>query len=255
MTATEMMEGYLKSYKVKRQEYLLEKSLQRLNIEKSQDEIAEAVGQLSMGPFIFEPQYNSFRICIDGSYSHAYVGLQCNEKLVSKEVFLEKITEALESCVRQDLPEKKEVNGSYASLILQLIKNSDIYDRVINAYEHYNTAIRALHRLCKDFQAWNTEVWDKLYDVAIDWCTNKESIKPGTEVEVVNLKNYTSRIKQVQKLVEKDGTTKIVFKDNTRLNFPSSRISTVGTWVLSHPEYKPLLDYLRLMEDEINLDV
>ena len=59
----------------------------------------------------------------------------------------------------------------------------------------------------------------------------------------------------MQKLVEKDGTTKIVFKDNTRLNFPSSRISTVGTWVLSHPEYKPLLAYLREMEDEINLDV
>ena len=251
MTATEMMEDYLKSYKVKRQEYLLEKSLQRLNIEKSQNEIAEAVGQLSMGPLIFEPQYNSFRICIDGGHSHAYVGLKCNEKLVNKEAFLERVTGALESCVQQDFPEKREADEGYVNLILQLIKNSDIYDRVITAYEHYNTAIRALHRLCEDFQAWNTGVWDKLYDVAIDWCTNRENIKPGTEVEVVNLKNYTSRIKQVQKLTEKNGTTKIFFKDNTHLNFPSSRISTVGTWVLSHPEYKPLLEYLREMEDEI----
>ena len=52
MTATEMQH----------QEYLLEQSLQKLNIEKAQGEMLKAVGQLSMGPFIFEPQYNYLRI-------------------------------------------------------------------------------------------------------------------------------------------------------------------------------------------------
>ena len=252
MTTTETIKSYLTSYKLKRQEYLLEQSLKGADIERAQGEMAKAVKQISMGPFIFEPQYNSLQVSIMGNYPHMYLGLRYNEGMVSKEMFLEKVTGALESCAQQDCPERRETDKGYAKLILQLIRGSDAYDCIIKAYEHYNTALKALDELCKGFQAWNMEVWNNLYDVAVDWCTNKDNIKPGTEVEIINLKNYTSQVKRVWKLVEKDNTTKVVFKDNTRLSFPSQKIGAVGTWVLSHPEYKPLLDYLREMEDELS---
>ena len=254
MTTTEKIEEYLASYKLKHQEFLLEQSLKGADIEKAQDEMAKAVGQLPMGPFIFEPQFPSLHVSIasDNTYTDLYLILIHNDRVISKEAFLEKVTDALESCTQQDYPERREVDRGYAKLILQIIKNSDVYDCIIKAYEHYDAALKALDKLCKDFQAWNAEVWDRLHDVAIEWCANRDSIRPGIEVEILNLKNYTSQIKQVWKLVEKDNSTKIVFKDNTRLDFPSSKIGTVGTWVLAHPKYKPLLDYLREMEDKMS---
>ena len=254
MTTIEKLEEYLASYKLKHQEFLLEQSLKGADIEKAQDEMAKAVGQLPMGPFIFEPRFPSLHVSVASDYTYIdlYIVLIHNERVLSKEVFLERVTDALESCAQQDYPERREVDRGYAKLILQLIKDSDIYDCIIRAYERYHAALKDLDELCKNFQAWNEEVWDKLHNVAIEWCENKDNIKPGIEVEILNLKNYTSQIKQVWKLVEKDNTTKTVFKDNTRLDFPSSKIGTVGTWVLAHPEYKPLLAYLREMEDEMS---
>lgn len=156
-----MTESYSASYKAKHQEYLLEQSLQRLNIKKAQGEMSEAVKQLSVGPFIFEPQYNSLRIYLAGNNTHAYVGLRYNERMVSKKVFLIRITGALRNCVQQDFPEKREVNSGYAGLILQPIKSSDVYDHIVRAYEHYNVALTALDEAEKNLQAWNEDETEK----------------------------------------------------------------------------------------------
>lgn len=156
-----MTESYPTSYKAKHQEYLLEQSLQRLNIKKAQGEISEAVRQLSVGPFIFEPQYNSLRIYIAGNSTHVYVGLRYNERMISKKVFLIRIAGALRDCVQQDFPEKREANSGYASLILQLIKSSDVYDHIIRAYEHYNVALTALDEAERNLQAWDEDEIEK----------------------------------------------------------------------------------------------
>ena len=73
-------------------------------------------------------------------------------------MFLIEVTGALRDRVQRDYPERREVDRSYASLILQLIKDSDVYDRIIEAYEHYNVALEALDKVTRILQAWNTEV-------------------------------------------------------------------------------------------------
>lgn len=151
MTATEM----------KHQEYLLERSLQKLNIEKALDEMSKAVGQLSMGPFIFEPQYDSLRIYIAGDHVHAYVKLRNRAEMISKKMFLIEITRALRDLVRQDFSEKIEVNRGYARLILQLIKDSDVYDCIAKAFEHHYTALKALEEAEWNLQDWNDEVMNR----------------------------------------------------------------------------------------------
>ena len=151
MTATEMQH----------QEYLLEQSLQTLKIEKAQEEMSKAVGQLSMGPFIFESQYDSLRIYIAGDHTHTYVKLKNRAEMISKKMFLIEITRALRDLVRQDFSEKIEVNRGYARLILQLIKDSDVYDCIIEAYEHYYTALKALDEVEKNLQDWNDFVMNR----------------------------------------------------------------------------------------------
>ena len=151
MTATEMQY----------QEYLLERSLQKLNIEKALDEMLKAVGQLSIGPFIFEPQYDSLWICIAGEHIHAYVKLRNGAEMISKKMFLIEITRALRDLVQRDFSEKIEVNRGYARLILQLIKDSDVYDCIVKAFEHHYTALKALDEVEKNLQAWNVEVMSK----------------------------------------------------------------------------------------------
>ena len=151
MTATEMQY----------QEYLLERSLQKLNIEKALDEMLKAVGQLSIGPFIFEPQYDSLWICIAGEHIHAYVKLRNGAEMISKKMFLIEITRALRDLVQRDFSEKIEVNRGYARLILQLIKDSDVYDCITKAFEHHYTALKALDEVEKNLQAWNVEVMSK----------------------------------------------------------------------------------------------
>lgn len=151
MTATEMQY----------QEYLLERSLQKLNIEKALDEMLKAVGQLSIGPFIFEPQYDSLWICIAGEHIHAYVKLRNGAEMISKKMFLIEITRALRDLVQRDFSEKIEVNRGYARLILQLIKDSDVYDCITKAFEHHYIALKALDEVEKNLQAWNVEVMSK----------------------------------------------------------------------------------------------
>lgn len=154
----ETTESYSTPREVKLQEYLLEQSLQTLNIVKAQDEIREAVGRLSMGPFVFNPQYNSLRVYMTDNGAITYVSLNNRVGMISKKMFLIEITGALRECMQQDFSERVEVNRGYASLILQLIKDSDIYDRIIEAYEHYNTSLEALAEVERNLQDWDTEV-------------------------------------------------------------------------------------------------
>ena len=148
MTATE----------IQYQEYLLERSLQKLNIEKALDEMLKAVGQLSMGPFIFEPQYDSLWICIADKHIHAYVKLRNRAEMISKKMFLIEITRALRDLVQRDFSEKIEVNRGYARLILQLIKDSDVYDCIVKAFEHHYAALKDLEEVEWNLRAWNVEV-------------------------------------------------------------------------------------------------
>lgn len=153
----EMTESYSTSREVKHQEYLLEQSLQILNIAKAQDEILKAVGQLSIGPFTFEPQRYNFRVYLPDDCDSMYICFKDSKyEPISKDMFLTKVAGALKDRIKRDYPERREVDRGYANLILQLIKDSDVYDRIIEAYEHYNVALEALERVEKILQAWNT---------------------------------------------------------------------------------------------------
>ena len=147
-----MIESYSTPSEVKHQEYLLEKSLQELNMKEAQSEIREAVGRLSMGPFVFNPRYNGLRVFMTDNGALTYVLLTNGVGMISKEMFLTEVTRALRECLQQDFSERMEANRGYASLILQLIKDSDVYDRIIKAYEHYNTASKALDEVERTFK-------------------------------------------------------------------------------------------------------
>ena len=149
---TEMTENYSASYRIKHQEYLLEKSLQELNIKEAQSELSEAVGQLSIGPFVFNPKYNGLRVYMTDNGALTYVLLTNGVEMISKEMFLTEVTRALRECMQQDFSERMIANRSYASLILQLIKDSDVYDRIIEAYEHCYTALKALDEVERTFR-------------------------------------------------------------------------------------------------------
>ena len=147
-----MTETYSTLSEIKHQEYLLEKSLQELNIKEAQSEISEAVGQLSMGPFVFNPKYNGLRVFMTDNGALTYVLLTDGVGMISKEMFLTEVTRALRECLQQDFSERVEANRGYASLILQLIKDSDVYDRITKAYEHCYTALKALDEVERTFK-------------------------------------------------------------------------------------------------------
>ena len=92
---------------------------------------------------------------------NAYVKLRNGAEMISKKMFLIEITRALRDLVQRDFSEKIEVNRGYARLILQLIKDSDVYDCITKAFEHYFTALKALDEVEKNLQAWNVEVMDR----------------------------------------------------------------------------------------------
>ena len=84
--------------------------------------------------------------------ARTYVLLTDGVEMISKEMFLTEVTRALRECMQQDFSERMEANRGYASLILQLIKDSDVYDRIIKAYEHYNVALEALDEVERNFK-------------------------------------------------------------------------------------------------------
>lgn len=252
MATIDMLSEHLAVYKTKNQEYRLERSLKNNDIRRAREEMKEIAKQLSMGPIVFTSSMTGFQIKVTGTLLRTYVVFRHDGKRVfNKEVFLENLADALDKSTYPYRLDDPVASKAYASLILQLAKDSDIYDRMKKTFDTYTTAMEDLEELDENFWSWYQEVWEDLHDVATTWCANKENIKPGIDMEIINLKNYTSQTKQVWKLIEKDSTTKVVFKDNMRLDFPNERIGTVGTWVLSHPEYKPLLSYLRDVEDSI----
>ena len=154
-----MTESYSTLSEIKHQEYLLEKSLQELNIKEAQSEISEAVGQLSIGPFTFDPQCYNFRVYLPDDCDSMYICFKdSNSEPISKDMFLTEVAGALRDRIKRDYPERREVDRGYANLILQLIKDSDVYDRIIKAYEHYNVALEALDKVTRILQAWDTEV-------------------------------------------------------------------------------------------------
>ena len=154
----EMTESYSTPREVKLQEYLLEKSLQELNVKEAQSEVSEAVGQLSMGPFIFDPQRYNFRVYLPDDCDSMYICFKDSKyEPISKDMFLTRVAGALRDRIKRDYPERREIDRGYASLILQLIKDSDVYDRIIEAYEHYNVALEALDKVTRILQAWDTE--------------------------------------------------------------------------------------------------
>ena len=153
-----MTESYLTLSEIKHQEYLLEKSLQELNIKEAQSEIREAVGRLSMGPFTFDPQRYNFRVYLPDDCDSMYICFKDSKyEPISKDMFLTEVAGALRDRIKRDYPERREVDKGYANLILQLIKDSDVYDRIIKAYEHYNVALEALDKVTRILQAWDTE--------------------------------------------------------------------------------------------------
>ena len=148
-----MTESYSTPSEVKHQEYLLEKSLQELNIKEAQSEISKAVGQLSIGPFTFDPQRYNLRVYLPDDCDSMYVCFKDSKyEPISKEMFLTEVAGALRDRIKRDYPERREVDRSYASLILQLIKDSDVYDRIIKAYEHCYTALKALDEVERNFK-------------------------------------------------------------------------------------------------------
>ena len=160
----ETTESYSTPREVELQEYLLEKSLQELNVKGAQSEIAEAVGQLSMGPFTFDPQRYNFRVYLPDDCDSMYICFKDSKyEPISKEMFLTEVAGALRDRIKRDYPERREVDRGYANLILQLIKDSDVYDRIIKAYEYYYTALKALDEVERNLQVWNEEV-QKLED-------------------------------------------------------------------------------------------
>ena len=154
-----MIERYSTLSEIKHQEYLLEKSLQELNIKEAQSEIREAVGRLSMGPFVFDPQRYNFRVYLPDDCDSMYICFKDSKyEPISKDMFLTEVAGALKDRIKRDYPERREVDRGYANLILQLIKDSEVYDRIIEAYEHYNVASEALERVEEILQAWNKEI-------------------------------------------------------------------------------------------------
>lgn len=153
-----MIESYSTPSEVKHQEYLLEKNLQELNIKEAQSEVREAVGRLSMGPFVFDPQRYNFRVYLPDDCDSMYICFKDSKyEPISKDMFLTEVAGALRDRIKRDYPERREVDRGYANLILQLIKDSDVYDHIIKAYEHYNVALEALDKVSKILQAWDIE--------------------------------------------------------------------------------------------------
>ena len=246
----EQLKQYLDTCLLKDQEYKLERSLKVLDMKEAQDRLTKVADQLSIGPFTCKVVGNVLRIHIDSVDTDTGVWLTQSGQIRSEEAFLKRLTSTLNAHILWDDTEKREADKGYISLMMHIIEDASIYEQIKSAYEHREEVKKELEDVDNSFRNWIAEMWEEIHGVAKNWYT-KDNIKPGVQIEVFNLKNYTSQVKSVWKLTESKSGTEIVCKDNTRIEFYSPRVGTTGTWVLSHPEFKPLLDYLRKKEDEI----
>ena len=250
MVTMETMENHLASYKLKNQEYLLEFSLKTSDMRDALDELDKIAKQLSIGPFVFKSQFGSFKISVIDSRACVLIDI-FNNKAGTEEEFLEDLANALDNCIVRARSDKPEVIRAYANLALQIAKDNNVYDRAKKLYEQYYAAKRASDEVRKNFKAWYNGIWGDLYDTAKTWYEDLNNIKPGTKLVVINQKNYTTRVKVVREITNTEKLIKITFKDRSYIYHPSFKVAKAETWVLAHPEYEPLLKYLRDTEDKM----
>ena len=250
MVTMETMENHLASYKLKNQEYLLELSLKKADMKDALDELDKIAKQLSIGPFVFEVQFGGFRISVIDSHAHMHIGA-ASDRTGGEEAFLEDLADVLNKCVSRARSGKPETIKAYANLSLQIAKDSNVYDRAKELYEQYYAAKKASDEIRKNFKAWYGDIWGDLYDIATAWYEDINNIKPGTKLVLINQRDYTTRVKAVRKITNIKKLIKITLKDSSYFYYPGSRVATVETWVLAHPEYEPLLTYLRDTDDRM----
>ncbi len=250
MVTIETMEKHLATYELKNQEYLLEFSLKRADMKGALDELGKIAKQLSIGPFVFESQFDGFRISVINSRAHMHIGA-ASERTGGEATFLEDLASVLDNCIVLARSDKPEVIRAYANLALQIAKDNNVYDRAKKLYEQYYAAKRASDEVRKNFKAWYGGVWGDMYDIAKAWYEDINNIKPGTRLVIINQKNYTTRVKVVRKVTDIKKLIRVTFKDSSYIYHPSHRVAKVETWVLAHPEYEPLLAFLRDTEDKM----
>ena len=250
MVTMETMKDHLATYELKNQEYLLEFSLKRADMKGALDELGKIAKQLSIGPFVFESQFDGFRVSVIDSRAHMHIGA-ASERTGGEETFLEDLASVLDNCIVRARSDKPEVIRAYANLVLQMAKDNNVYDRAKKIYEQYYAARRASDEVRKNFKDWYGGVWRDLYDVAVDWYEDINNIKPGTKLVLINQRNYTTRVKVVRKVTNIKRLIRVTFKDSSYIYHPSHRVAKVETWVLAHPEYEPLLAFLRDTEDKM----
>ena len=250
MVTIETMEKHLATYELKNQEYLLEFSLKRADMKGALDELGKIAKQLSIGPFVFESQFDGFRISVINSRAHMHIGA-ASERTGGEATFLEDLASVLDNCIVLARSDKPEVIRAYANLALQIAKDNNVYDRAKKLYEQYYAAKRASDEVRKNFKAWYGGIWGDLFDIAVAWYNDIDNIKPGTKLVLINQRDYTTRVKVVRKVTNIKKLIRVTFKDSSYIYHPSHRVAKVETWVLAHPEYEPLLAYLRDTEDKM----
>ena len=250
MVTIETVEKHLATYKLKNQEYLLEFSLKLSDMRDALDELNKIAKQLSIGPVIFESQFGGFTISVINSRIRIHIDI-FNSKTGTEEEFLEDLADTLDKCVFQDRSNKLETSKAYANLALQIARDNNVYDRAKKLYEQYYAARRASDEVRKAFKAWYGGVWGDLFDIAVAWYNDINNIKPGTKLVLINQRDYTTRDKVVRKVTNVEKLIKITFKDSSYIYYPGSKVAKVESWVLAHPEYEPLLAYLRDTEDKM----
>ena len=250
MVTMETMKDHLATYELKNQEYLLEFSLKRADMKSALDELGKIAKQLSIGPFVFESQFDGFRVSVIDSRAHMHIGA-ASDRTGGEETFLEDLASVLDNCIVRARSDKPEVIRAYANLVLQMAKDNNVYDRAKKIYEQYYAARRASDEVRKNFKDWYGGVWEDMYDIAKAWYEDINNIKPGTKLVIINQKNYTTRVKVVRGITNFEKLIRITFKDGSHICHPSYRVAKAETWVLAHPEYEPLLAFLRDTEDKM----
>ena len=250
MVTMETMKDHLATYELKNQEYLLEFSLKRADMKGALDELGKIAKQLSIGPFVFESQFDGFRVSVVDSRAHMHIGA-ASERTGGEETFLEDLASVLDNCIVRARSDKPEVIRAYANLVLQMAKDNNVYDRAKKIYEQYYAARKASDEVRKNFKDWYGGVWGDMYDIAKTWYEDINNIKPGTKLVIINQKNYTTRVKVVRKVTNIKKLIKVTFKDSSYIYHPSHRVAKVETWALAHSEYEPLLAFLRDTEDKM----
>ena len=236
----EAVKGYLDTYKLRDNEHMLEQSLKKKAIQDICDKFQDLADQLSIGPFRFELCNKGIQVFEnDLLILQTYSRIRRAWDYTNEESFIEDVIREISD--RSD-------NKGYIKLLEQILRDNSIYSKAKELCEQLHNEQEDLRHINEEFQAWRLQVWEDMYSEAKRWYYQEDSIKPGMDVEVINLKNYKTTIKRVWKIVDLPVGKKAVFKDSTRLDLHSPKIGVTVTWVLAHPEYKPLLSYLREKE-------